>query len=91
MSGKVRDSEDKAHNAHMDKGTHTVTIFRPYPLQPGHKIHIDGGPRGGDWEVMEVGAHKIKLRCPVSLRVIDCDHFCGFIEEATGVPWPRHD
>ena len=75
----------------MKERTDTVTIFRPYQFRTGQKIHIDGGPRGGDWEVIEVGARKIKLRCPVSSRLIDCDHFCFFIEEATGVPWPRHD
>lgn len=91
MSSKARESEDKTPNARMDNCTHTVTIFRPYQFQPGHKIYIAGGPRRGDWEVMEVGDRKIKLRCPVSSRVIECDHFCFFIEEATGVPWPRHD
>jgi hypothetical protein len=91
MSGQVRDSEGKAPNAQMDKGAPTITIFRPYPLQPGDKIHIGGGPRRGDWEVMEVGDRKIKLRCPVSLRVVECDGFCFFVEKATGVPWPRHD
>jgi hypothetical protein len=85
MAGKGRDSGGKVPKAHLEECTHTVTIFRPYQFRPGHKIHIDGGLRRGDWEVMEVGAHKIKLRCPVSLRVIECDHFCFFIEESTGV------
>ena len=39
----MRESEDKAYNAQMDKGTQIVTIFRPYQFQPSHKIHIDGG------------------------------------------------
>ncbi len=75
----------------MNDSEDIVTIFRPYQFQLGHKIHIDGGPRGGDWEVIEVGTRKIKLRCPVSLRVIECDHFCFFVEMVPGVPWPRHD
>jgi len=87
----VKEAKDQAPGAQMDQGPQSVTIFRPYHLQPGQKIHIGGGPRRGDWEVIEVGERKIKLRCPVSLRVIECDHFCFFIEEATGVPWPRQE
>ena len=75
----------------MAGNQHNVLIFRPYSFQPGNKIHIAGGPRQGDWEIIEVREHKIKLRCPVSLREIECDHFYYFIEEAAGVPWPRHD
>jgi hypothetical protein len=87
----VKESNDQAPDAQKDQGPQSVTIFRPYQFQPGQKINISGGPRRGDWEVIEVGERKIKLRCPVSLRVIECDHFCFFIEEATGVPWPRHE
>ena len=91
MASKARESGDKTLDAQMENCLHAVTIFRPYQFQPGHKIYIDGGPRSGDWEVIEVGARKIKLRCPVSSRVIECDHFCFFTEEASGVAWPRHD
>lgn len=74
----------------MGENQHNVLIFRPYPFQPGHKIHY-GGPRRGDWEVMEVGSHKIKLRCPVFLWVIEYDYFCFFVEEEedAAVPWRR--
>jgi hypothetical protein len=47
---------------------HNVTIFKPYTFSIGQKIHIEGGPRGGDWEVIGVSDRKIKLRCPVSFR-----------------------
>ncbi len=90
-SGEIRESENKPYKTQKDMGTHPVKIFRPYQFQLGHKIYIAGGPRGGDWEVIEVGERKIKLQCPVSLRVIECDHFYFFVEEASGLEWPRHD
>ena len=31
---------------------HDVTAFKPYPFSQGQKIHIEGGPRNGDWEVI---------------------------------------
>ncbi len=34
----------------MDK----VVTFRPYPFRVGEKIHIEDGPRRGDWEVVGV-------------------------------------
>jgi hypothetical protein len=91
MPSNVRKPEAKERSTQMAENRHNVLIFRPYALQPGHKIHIDGGPRRGDWEVMEVREYKIKLRCPVSFREIECDHFYSFEEEGAGVPWPRHD
>jgi len=50
----------------MDK--HNVVVFRSYPFEVGQKLHIEGGPRNGDWEVIGVSDRKVKLRCPVSLR-----------------------
>ena len=38
--------------------THKVIIFKPYPFEAGQKIHIDGGPRNGDWEVIDVTDRK---------------------------------
>jgi hypothetical protein len=69
--------------------THKVVEFRPYPFKVGEKIHIDGGPRQGDWEVIDVGERKVKLRCPVSQREFDWDRFCYFVDEREGVQWPR--
>lgn len=66
-----------------------VIIFRPYPVRVGQKLHIDGGPRKGDWEVIGVSDRKVKLRCPVSFREFEWSRFCYFVEERSGVVWPR--
>lgn len=68
-----------------------VIVFRPYPMEVGQKIHIAGGPRGGDWEVIGVGEHKVKLRCPVSLREFEWDRFCCFVDEEPEREWPGRD
>lgn len=67
-----------------------VTVFRPFPLKSGQKIFIDGGPRGGDWEVIEVSERKLKLRCPHSGREVEWDRFCYFVEECDQ-PWPQKE
>ena len=69
--------------------THKVIIFRPYPFRVGQKIHIDGGSRRGDWEVVGVSERKVKLRCPISHREFEWDRFCYFVEEQNGVEWPH--
>ncbi len=71
--------------------THDVVFFRPYPFQVGQKIHIDGGPRGGDWEVVGTGERKVKLRCPISNREFEWDRFCYLVEEKSGIEWPQKD
>ena len=68
-----------------------VAMFRPYPFQVGNKIHIEEGPRRGDWEVIGVSDHKVKLRCPVSLREFDWNRFCYFVEEREIHEWPQRD
>jgi len=68
-----------------------IIVFRPYPLETGQKITIDGGPRGGDWEVVGVGDQKVKLRCPISRREFEWHRFCYFVEEQKGVKWPHRD
>lgn len=68
-----------------------VVVFRPYPLQAGQKICIEGGPRAGDWEVIGVTDRKIQLRCPVSGREVEWDRFCYFAEERENADWPRDD
>ena len=70
---------------------HRVILFKPFPFEAGQKIHIDGGPRGGDWEVLEVTERKVKLRCPVSFREFDWDRFCYHVEEQNWAEWPRQD
>lgn len=73
----------------MDK--HDVTLFKPYPFSVGQKIHIDGGTRAGDWEVIGVSDRKVKLRCPISNREFEWNRFCYFAEDRQNVQWPRVD
>jgi len=68
---------------------HDVVIFKPYPFEVGQKLHIDGGPRGGDWEVIKVSERKVAFRCPVSFREFEWNRFCYFIEERSGIVWPK--
>jgi hypothetical protein len=72
-------------------GGDAVLVLRPYPLRVGQKIFIESGPRHGDWEIIEVGDRKIKLRCPVSHKEVETDRFCYVVEEASGIPWPHQD
>ncbi len=71
--------------------THDVVLFRPYPFQVGQKIHIDGGLRGGDWEVVGTSERKVKLRCPISNREFEWDRFCYLVEERSVMEWPQKD
>ncbi|MGD9014174.1 MAG: hypothetical protein PVF62_17380, partial [Desulfobacterales bacterium] len=78
-----------SRRSHMH--TETVLFFKPYPFTAGQKIYIDGGPRRGDWEVIDVNERKIKLRCPISRKEIEWNQFCYFVEERRGEPWPHSD
>jgi hypothetical protein len=69
----------------------TVTVFNPYPFEIGQKIYIAGGPRKGDWEVIAVSDHKVKLRCPISTREFEWNRFCYFVEMREDEPWPHED
>ena len=69
----------------------SVTLFRPYDFAPGQKIHIESGPRKGDWEVVGMNDRKIKLRCPISLKIVEWNRFCYFVEDLKGAEWPRRD
>jgi hypothetical protein len=71
--------------------TDRVLVFRPYPLEVGNKIYIEGGPRKGDWEVVGVSHGKMRLRCPISQREFEWSRFCYFVEEQKGVEWPHRD
>jgi hypothetical protein len=73
----------------MAMAAHRVAVFRPYPFRSGEKIHIDGGPRGGDWEVVGVSEGKVKLRCPISCREFEWDRFCYFVEAQEAIEWPH--
>ena len=72
-------------------GTENVVFFEPFPFRVGLKIHINSGPRKGDWEVIGVSERKVKLRCPVSLREFEWDRFCYLIDEKNCVEWPQRD
>jgi hypothetical protein len=68
-----------------------VLLFEPYPFEVGDKIHISGGQRSGDWEVIGLDDRKVKLRCPVSRREFEWDRFCYFVEVLENEEWPRPD
>jgi hypothetical protein len=70
----------------MDKSQ--VIVFRSYPFEMGQKIYIEDGPRSGDWEVVEVSARKVKLRCPISKREFEWNRFCYWVETREDV-WPH--
>ena len=70
-------------------GKHDIVAFKPYPFKMGEKLNIEDGPRRGDWEVIGISEHKVKLRCPVSFREFEWSHFCYFVEERKGAIWPQ--
>lgn len=59
----------------------SVVFFKRYPFTPGQKLHIEDGPRKGDWVVTTVDEKKVQLRCPVSGVKVSWDRFCYFVEE----------
>jgi len=70
---------------------HKVTVFTPFDFHEGQKIHIENGPRKGDWEVVGVTERKVKLRCPVSLREFEWNRFCYQTDERIFDAWPQKD
>lgn len=83
--------EDVAKRDNSSPALHRVAVFQPYIFRVGQKIHLTGGPRQGDWEVIGVDKDKVKLRCPVSHREFEWQNFCYLVEEQEGIPWPRRD
>ena len=75
----------------MSMATYKVAFFSPYPFETGQKIHISSGPRRGDWEVIEVGERKVKLKCPVSFRQFEWDQFCYHVDDRELDEWPQKD
>ncbi len=68
-----------------------VLFFRLWPARVGDRITIEGGPWEGDWEIIEVGERKLKLRCPVTHKELERERFFYFLEEREQEPWPhRH-
>ena len=85
-------TDEDSNSSSMEKeimAKYTVLLFKPYPMAVGQKIYIAGGPRGGDWEVIEVSERKVKLRCPVSFREFEWNRFCYFAEEQQDREWPQ--
>lgn len=64
-----------------------VTVFARFPFETGQKIHIEDGPRKGDWEVIGIDDKKVKLQCPVSGYVAEWDRFCYFVSRQKR-DWP---
>ena len=85
----MSNKKDQAYSNEEDK-CQKVLIFRPYPFQVGQKIFIESGARRGDWEVLALGNQKVRLRCPISQREMEWDHFCYFVEERKDI-WPHPD
>ena len=82
-------TDDNVTAASRGKGTNsTFVVFKPYPLQVGHRIFIESGPRRGDWEVIGLSDRKVRLRCPFSGREVEWDRFCYLVEEQRG-QWPH--
>jgi hypothetical protein len=73
------------------ESTQKIAIFKPFPFYKGQKIHIQGGPRKGDWEVIDLTDRKVKLRCPISFKEFEWNRFCYFVEERMGVEWPQKE
>jgi hypothetical protein len=72
-------------------GKHNVTIFRPYVFSIGQKIHIESGPRKGDWEVIGLTDRKVRLKCPISHREFEWNRFCYAVDERSDVDWPQNE
>jgi len=71
----------------MDK---KIVFFKRFPFVAGQRIHIEDGPRKGDWEVVGIDEKKVRLRCPVSGYEANWDRFCYFVEEKQA-EWPSSE
>jgi len=66
-----------------------VLMFRSYPFEAGQKLHIEDGPRKGDWEVVGATDRKVTLRCPRTNREYEWNRFCYYVEIVEGGKWPQ--
>ena len=64
-----------------------IVFFKRYPFEVGGKLHIEDGPRKGDWEVIGIGEKKVTLQCPVSGVKVEWDRFCYYVDEREA-QWP---
>ena len=69
-------------------GKQAVTVFRPYEFTVGQKLHIESGPRKGDWEVVGIDRRKVKLRCPITKKILAWNRFCYVVRERENATWP---
>jgi hypothetical protein len=69
---------------------HRVTFFRQAAFEPGQKVHIEDGPRRGDWEVVAADAKTVTLRCPLSGREFQWQRFCYLTDEREA-EWPAEE
>jgi len=65
-----------------------IKILKRLELAPGDRIHIEDGPRRGDWQVTAVNEKELTLRCPVSGREFTWARFCYLLEERDQ-QWPK--
>ena len=68
----------------------SVAMFKQYPFTIGQKIHIEDGPRKGDWEVVSLDDKKVELRCPVSGIQVSWARFCYLSSEQLA-EWPQKE
>jgi len=71
----------------MEEHMSRVSIFRPYPFEVGEKLHIEDGPRRGDWLVTGCDDRKVTLQCPVTRKEFTWDRFCFQLEKREQ-EWP---
>jgi hypothetical protein len=67
-----------------------VLLFKPYEFEAGQKIHITGGKRKGDWEIVDYDGEKVTLQCPVSGVKLSVAQFCFFVDEEIQ-EWPQKE
>ena len=67
-----------------------VVFFKRYQFEVGQRIHIEDGPRKGDWEVVGLDDKKVKLQCPVSGFKAEWDRFCYLVGERNAI-WPARE
>lgn len=68
---------------------HDVTVFKPYQFKIGQKIRIEDSRRKGDWEIVGISDHKVRLKCPISKKEFEWAQFCYFVEDEKDAIWPQ--
>lgn len=83
-------TDDNVTSSHGEGDNSSYLVLKPYPLQVGHRIFIESGPRRGDWQVIGLSDRKVRLRCPFSGREVEWDRFCYLVAEKHD-QWPHPD